>query len=228
MGLREMIAAERTDLLGFLETLSPDDWETPSLCERWRIRDVVAHLLWDSFPLLRCAVVCARYRSPDRINQHYVDQARDLPTAELLVVLESTIRGGGVGRLMPAGVLADLVVHHQDVRRPLGRPRTIEPARLEHALRHPNRFAYPRRLTRALRFCADDLDWAQGTGPQIRGPAEALALALAGRPCVLDELRGDGVAVLAARMDASASRRPGRSVPQRVPDAGTAAPRYAT
>lgn len=227
MGLREMIAAERTDLLEFLRTLSADDWHAPSLCDGWRVRDVVAHLLWDKVPLRTAFAVCARYRTPDCINQYYIDQARDLPTSGLLAALESTIHGGGVSRLMPAGILADLVVHHQDVRRPLARPRTIESARLEHALNHPNRFTYPRRLTNGLRFCADDLDWTSGVGPVVRGPAEALAMAMAGRQAVLDELRGDGVPTLAARMAAGARRRLDWSVSQRVPDADITARRSA-
>jgi hypothetical protein len=82
----------------------------------------------------------AKYRSPDHVNQYYVDQARDLPTSELLTGLASTVGGGWTSRTRPKGILADLVVHHQDFRRPLGRPRTIEPARLRHALQKPNPF----------------------------------------------------------------------------------------
>jgi Mycothiol maleylpyruvate isomerase N-terminal domain len=48
MGLREMIVAERADLVEFLRTLSGDDWLVPSLCEGWRVRDVVAHLQVDT------------------------------------------------------------------------------------------------------------------------------------------------------------------------------------
>ena len=101
---------------------------------------------------------------------------------------------------MPRGMLADLVVHHQDIRRPLGRPRSIDPDRLLHALREPNRFAHPRRITKGLRFTATDLDWTAGAGPEVRGPGEALALAMVGRGAVVGELSGPGVAILAPRI----------------------------
>ena len=195
-----MIAAERTELLEFLRTLSAQDWLAPSLCERWRIRDVVAHLLWDDVSVARYLRVGVTYRSPDRVNQYYVDQASALPTSDLLATLASTIGGGWLSRTMPEGMLADLVVHHQDIRRPLDRPRTIEPARLLHALRNPNRFAHRRRITKGLKFIATDVDWISGAGPEVRGPGEALALAIVGRHTVLGELDGDGVALLAQRI----------------------------
>ena len=53
-----MVAAERADLVEFLRTLSGDDWLVPSLCEGWRVRDVVAHLLIDT-------VSVAKSGSPD-------------------------------------------------------------------------------------------------------------------------------------------------------------------
>ena len=41
----EMATAERTDLADFLATLTPEQWEVPSLCDGWRVRDVVAHVM---------------------------------------------------------------------------------------------------------------------------------------------------------------------------------------
>ncbi|UNB52876.1 maleylpyruvate isomerase N-terminal domain-containing protein [Mycolicibacterium sp. YH-1] len=40
-----MTTAERTDLADLLGSLTPVQWEAPSLCERWRVRDVVAHVM---------------------------------------------------------------------------------------------------------------------------------------------------------------------------------------
>ncbi|MCZ8379371.1 maleylpyruvate isomerase family mycothiol-dependent enzyme [Mycobacterium sp. CPCC 205372] len=202
MSLREMIADERSELLEFLQTLSAEQWEVPSLCEGWRVRDVVAHLCWDNISIRRYLLVGARYRSPDRVNQHYVDAAKDVTTAELLDDLASTVDGGWISRVTPAGVLADLVVHHQDIRRPLDAPRTVDAARLRHTLDKPNRFAHPRRFMAGLRFTATDLDWSTGDGPEVSGCGEALALAIVGRGSVLGELAGEGVAVLADRMGA--------------------------
>lgn len=203
--VRRMVADERRDLAAFLRTLGPEDWERPSLCERWRVRDVVAHLLYDDLSPAACVVAGFHSRSADDFNAYFVDACRDLPTSALVDRLESSLDGGWMRRLVPRICLADAVVHHQDIRRPLGRPRDIPAERLLSALRHPDPLARPTRYTRGLRFAATDLDWTQGDGPEVRGPAEALALAVVGRPAALEELTGDGVPTLRERLSPPAS-----------------------
>jgi hypothetical protein len=44
-----------------------------------------------------------------------------------------------------------------------------------------------------------DADWRHGTGPEVSGPAIALVMAMTGRKAALDDLTGDGVAVLRER-----------------------------
>lgn len=55
---------------------------------------MVAHLLVEAVPIATYLRAMIRKRSPDRVNQHFVDQAKDLPTSELIRVLESTIGHG--------------------------------------------------------------------------------------------------------------------------------------
>ena len=50
-----------------------------------------------------------------------------------------------------------------------------------------------------LRAVATDLDWTSGNGIEVRGPAEALLLALAGRRAAADDLTGPGLDVLTSR-----------------------------
>src|ERR1700712_1601247 len=38
------IDQQRTELADLMETFTAEEWETPSLCEGWRVRDVGAHL----------------------------------------------------------------------------------------------------------------------------------------------------------------------------------------
>jgi uncharacterized protein (TIGR03083 family) len=45
MDLRRLARDERADFATFLATLSPQQWEAPTLCEAWRVRDVVAHII---------------------------------------------------------------------------------------------------------------------------------------------------------------------------------------
>jgi hypothetical protein len=53
--------------------------------------------------------------------------------------------------------------------------------------------------TRGLRLEATDINWSRGDGELVRGQAEALALGIAGRATVYDELEGPGIAVLRER-----------------------------
>jgi uncharacterized protein (TIGR03083 family) len=43
--MRHLAGNERADLAAFLTTLSPEQWQAPMLCPRWRVRDVVAHVI---------------------------------------------------------------------------------------------------------------------------------------------------------------------------------------
>lgn len=204
MSRGSLVATERRELVEFLRTLSDEEWETPSLCSGWRVRDVVAHLLYDVTSPLTYANAVRRARgSVDDINNLLVDDQRSTSRQRLTERLESSVGRGPFARLAPSLALADVLVHHQDIRRPLGKPRTIPAERLRVVLDHPDPFARPKRFTRGLRFVATDLDWAKGDGPEVHGPGEALALATVGRPVVLDELSGDGVPTLRERMAAA-------------------------
>lgn len=196
------MADERRDLVALLRTLSDAEWQAPSLCDGWRVRDVVAHVLYDTIPAPRyLGVMLASRFSVDRINNRLVDSERETPVSQLVDRLERSVGRGPLARVAPAAALADVLVHHQDIRRPLGRPRSIPEERLVSVLNHPDPFALPWRYTKGLRFVATDVDWAKGRGPEVRGTGEAIVLAAVGRPVVLDELTGDGVAELRRRLE---------------------------
>ncbi|MFC4123342.1 maleylpyruvate isomerase family mycothiol-dependent enzyme [Nocardia rhizosphaerae] len=198
MSFRGMLAEERAELLDLLRGLSEQEWEAPSLCTGWRVRDVVGHLLTDTLGPLEYAAAAARNRgSIDRVNNALAASFACLPTAQLLHKFEH--ESGRLSRFSPRLMLSDLLVHHQDIRRPLGRPRRIPADRMIAVLSYPDPFAFPGRRTRGLRFVATDLDWSWGDGPEIRGPGEAIALAVVGRAIVLDELTGGGVPELRRR-----------------------------
>ena len=43
--LMDMAYEERSDLAAFLQTLTPDEWDAASLCDKWTVKDVVAHVV---------------------------------------------------------------------------------------------------------------------------------------------------------------------------------------
>jgi hypothetical protein len=65
-----------------------------------------------------------------------------------------------------------------------------------------NGFVGSKKRAAGLHLVATDVDWSHGDGPEVRGPGEAILLALTGRTVVLDELTGEGVATLRSRMAA--------------------------
>lgn len=100
--------------------------------------------------------------------------------------------------------LIDGTVHHQDIRRALGHPRTVPVDRLERILplvpRNP-RLGAGRRI-RGLRLRATDLGWQHGEGPEVSGTGEALLMAMTGRREAVKELTGPGQATMAGRLTA--------------------------
>jgi uncharacterized protein (TIGR03083 family) len=98
--------------------------------------------------------------------------------------------------------LVDGTVHHQDIRRALGYPRTVPVARLERILplvpRNP-RLGAGRRI-KGLHLRATDVDWQHGDGPEVAGTGEALLMAMTGRGDALSELTGPGKGKLADRL----------------------------
>jgi len=141
--------------------------------------------------------------NPDQANQVGVDQYTTLSSDELLAELKNHLRPAGLTARFGGRIgLVDGLIHHQDIRRPLGAPREVPHERLVEALPFartaPTIGAFWR--VRGLRLVATDLDWAAGSGPVVAGPAEPLLMAMAGRADAVDELSGPGQATLAARM----------------------------
>lgn len=196
---------ERRDLLEFLRALTPDEWESPSLCNEWRVRDVVAHIV--SYEGLRPEDVARRFitarLSLAAVNRTRVDELRRRAPAELMTLLEQNLRPSGLTTAFGGRVaLTDSLIHHQDIRRPLGRPREIPTERLRQVLSFalvalPIRGAWRLRGVRAV---ATDLDWSHGVGPEVRGSGEAILMTMAGRRGIAHELEGPGARRLAQRL----------------------------
>lgn len=98
-----------------------------------------------------------------------------------------------------------MLVHGQDIRRPLGLAHELDPDRGRAALdfvvtAKAQSGIVPRGLLDGLRLDAVDLGWTHGEGPDVRGPAEAILLVATGRAVALADLEGAGVEVLAGRL----------------------------
>jgi uncharacterized protein (TIGR03083 family) len=205
----EMVDAERTDLADLTDSLTPEQWDAPTLCTAWKVRDVVAHVTEGAtLTTGKTIAVVAKYGF--RINKMLNDEAIKRGAAPIEALRSDWRATVGVQRtppgVKPAGLLADEVIHQQDIRRALGAPRQIPEDRLRVVLDETAKtsasFLPAKKRINGLHLRATDLDWEAGTadGPEVAGPGEALLMAMAGRPAALDDLSGPGVDALRARI----------------------------
>ena len=212
----ELAHAERSDVFTLLHTLTNDEWEAPSLCSGWRVRDVVAHQLIDEtvreLGVVQVVGRMVMWRFDiHRANAWWVERCADRPVSALIDAWDRSVHQDPhplVRRALGAGaVLRGAVIHHQDIRRPLGKPRTVPPDRLRAVLDlvlteegSANLGSHER--AKDVRLLATDLDWSHGDGLDVRGTGEALLMTVSGRADALPELDGDGVDVMRARLAA--------------------------
>ena len=207
-----LIWDESGDLAATLGELSEPEFDAMSLCEGWRVRDVVSHMIvGHTTPLPTILVEVAKNRfsvpkasfeaSREYGSAHTAAEIRDAWTA----VAAGHIRMGIAKTISDKEGFIDHLVHHQDIRRPLGRPRAISSDRLVAALDGLptiGGFLKSKQRMKGLSWRATDVDWTFGEGPEVSGPAEALILAASGRTVVLPEITGPGHAELASRLAA--------------------------
>jgi uncharacterized protein (TIGR03083 family) len=207
-GVWRSIDHERARLADLLEELTDDEWQVQSLCTAWTVRDVAAHLTLAHMGLGAAlpAIVRARGSFDDMIRDTGIRQAR-LPVDEYPRLLRRMI---GSRRKAPfiseREPLLDVLVHSQDMTRPLGRD---HPVPVESAMEAADRvwsMSFPFRARRRLagrELVATDAPWRAGSGARVEGPMTSLLLLLTGRPAALADLSGPGTAGLADRLPPS-------------------------
>ncbi len=203
--LWSLVHSERTALAEDLSALSAEQWRHRSLCERWDVEDVVAHLTaaasLNQGQWMR-SMLGAGFRA-DVHNQRQLDAHRGSTPGETLhrfrAIIDNTIAPSGH---TPA-YLGEVVVHAQDIRQPLGLPRTpdvdaLTPVAEFFARRN---FTVPSRTTvTGLQLRANDGPFATSTGLLVSGSTLALVMSMAGRAPYIDQLDGPGVPTLWARV----------------------------
>lgn len=201
-----MVAAERRDLADLASTFTPSQWATPSLCEGWTARQVFAHVVMGVEPTVR-PYLRHLLRSGLSFNRASMRAAIEVGEGQEPEQLVALLRSGAASRKRPpgssiAGVMAEVVVHGQDIRRPLGIRRVPPTERTVLALWSMVRTGLGlgnKKRIAGLRLVATDVDWSYGEGPEVRGPAEALLMATCGRRVALPDLEGPGVELLSSR-----------------------------
>lgn len=199
--------AERAALAEDLSGLSATQWRHATLCGEWDVEQVVAHLTAAAsvgqLQWLR-SMLGARFRA-DVHNQRRLAEHRGSTPAETLErfrrIVPSTTSTFGPA----AAWLGEVVVHAEDVRRPLGRhhDHPVDAVTAVAEFVASRDFTVPSRtLSAGLRLEAVDGPFATGSGPLVRGSTLALTMAMAGRGAFCADLDGDGVPELRDRVAA--------------------------
>ncbi|WP_150460916.1 maleylpyruvate isomerase family mycothiol-dependent enzyme [Nesterenkonia ebinurensis] len=201
-------AANRRLLAEFFDTLDQDQLSTRSLCEAWTVREVLGHtvvpftvgiggILWRTLRE-RGSVLHAMETASIEVAQQPVPHLTGL----LRRNAERRVPAPGVG---PMGQMTDCCVHLRDCARPLDLDTDVELADWRMVLdwlptKQASRGVVPRGRLEGLRLRATDQDWSWGSGAEMAGSSEALAMAVAGRKVAVADLEGRGVEILASRL----------------------------
>jgi len=194
------VTAVRLQIADLLDTLSAQEWDAQSLCTAWRVRDVAGHVaLVPTITTWQLLGVAPRAGfNLHRMNTLIAQRAGSEPTDSIVTKLREHAADRTTARVLNvADSLFDVVVHSQDIARPVGRTLAVPADDTRAGLERVWTMGWPfnaRKKLAGLRLTATDTDWTVGTGPEITGSAMALLLLLTGRTAtVTNELHGTGV-----------------------------------
>lgn len=207
-----VIAEQRVGLAELLAKLGPEQWDAPSLCAGWQVRDVAAHLILASSrpsPLVMLQEGIRARGSFDRLNHDLAVRHASRPIAELVAEL----RREAFSRTLPAvtnyrNIVFDILVHGQDIAVPLGIEHLMPSEAARAGAQRVWTMGWPfwaRRRLRGVSLRAVNLTWTVGDGPEVNGNIADLLMLLTGRTTTaLARLSGPGVEVLQERVGAIA------------------------
>jgi uncharacterized protein (TIGR03083 family) len=169
--VRDMIAAQRGELAEMLAGLPAARWDEPTLCEGWRVREVVAHITMPfrySGRRFMLELAKSRGKFNEMADRCARRDAAALPADELAESLRSKVNhpwqppGGG-----HIGALTHDVIHGLDITEALGLGLSVPAGRLAVVL--PN-LVTPKGLNffgvdlAGLELRATDTGWTFGSG----------------------------------------------------------------
>ena len=198
------IHTERATMADTWATLSPEQWATPSWCEGWSVQETAGHVLAaaeQTFPNFYKELISAGFR----FNVFTENGAKGLAAigpSELVRRLQARTSTTNHPPAPVMAMLGEIVVHGQDIRRPLGlehRPPEAALVALADGWKKSNLLIGAKRRIAGVRLQATDVEWAHGDGPEVSGPLLSLTLAMTGRKGAHADLSGPGLAVLADR-----------------------------
>jgi uncharacterized protein (TIGR03083 family) len=198
------IHGERAALIADLEPLTDTQWDTPSLCADWTVRQVLGHM------------TATAEMTPGKFFGKFVGAgfnfnkmaAKDV-TAHVTGTPADTLarfKAQSNATTHPPGpieaMVGEAVIHSEDIRRPLGIARSYPTevlAAVADFYKGSNLIVGTKKRIAGLTLEATDTEWSTGSGLKVSGPLLSLILAMTGRHAIIDDLSGEGVATLKER-----------------------------
>jgi uncharacterized protein (TIGR03083 family) len=198
------IHAERAQMADTWAGLSPSQWAAASWCEGWSVQNTAGHIL------------AAAEQTPANFYKEMISAglrfnvfadraARRLAAIgpdELVRRLRARTSTTNHPPAPVMAMLGEIVVHGEDIRRPLGREHRLPEDALvavADSWKNSNLLIGAKRRISGLRLRATDAEWVHGDGPEVSGPLISLILAMTGRKAVHPDLTGEGLATLGNR-----------------------------
>ncbi|WP_116951400.1 maleylpyruvate isomerase family mycothiol-dependent enzyme [Jiangella endophytica] len=200
-----LIHAERARLADDLAGLTESRWDTPSLCDGLSVREVLAHLTSGaSLTGLRwlAGVIRCRFDFDRQVAMRLAEELGD-SAAETLARFRRVVPSTTSPPLPRIAMLGEVIVHGEDIRRPLGiagHQPVGAVTRVAEYYSRSNQMVAAKDHVAGLRLAAADGPFTAGDGLLVEGPTVALVMAMTGRHAFLDDLSGDGVEVLRERV----------------------------
>jgi len=182
---QSLVARTYDRLADFLAATAVDIWDAPSLCEKWLVRHVIAHVTMPArlTPEQFGAEMAAADSDFTVLSDTVAARDASLPVVDLLDQLRSPRLHAWQPPGGAAGALSHAVIHSLDVTIALDRP-AVAPREAATAVLDQLTAAHGTWLGIDLtdvRLEATDSAWGWGTGQLVRADSGSLVALLSGR-----------------------------------------------
>jgi uncharacterized protein (TIGR03083 family) len=198
------VHTERQSLADDLKSLTDEQWNAPSLCTGWTIRDVLSHMTATAglSPGGFFIKMISSGFSLKRMQAKDLAAARRGSSAEVLAKFNAIVNSSKHPPGPSPTWLGETIVHAEDIRRAVGinhNYQTDAVVRVADFYKGSNLVIGAKKRIAGVKLQATDTTWSHGEGPEVSGPIMSLVIAMTGRKAALADLSGPGVATLQGR-----------------------------